>query len=136
AARQNVGPYLINLGNLAAGPNYNVSLSATPVNFNITKPTPTATLSPYTTLFRSSADPVIAYTHSPLTNGDTDAVFGGALARAAGEHVASGPYLINLGTLSAGSNFMTLLSSTPVTFAITPKPVTVTPNSSQSKIYG
>jgi MBG domain (YGX type)/YDG domain/Immunoglobulin I-set domain len=33
----NVGNYAINLGDLSAGPNYNLSLSATTVNFEITK---------------------------------------------------------------------------------------------------
>src|SRR5215203_2198008 len=37
ASGNNVGNYAINLGTLSAGGNYNLSLSATPVNFEITK---------------------------------------------------------------------------------------------------
>src|SRR5439155_15989916 len=43
---------------------------------------------------------------------------------------------ITLGSLSAGGNYTLALSATPVTFAITAKSVTITPNSGQSKIYG
>ena len=62
-----------------------------------------------------SADPTLTFTNNGgLVAGD----FTGALARAAGSNV--GTYLINLGTLSAGSNYTLSLSATPVTFAITP----------------
>src|SRR5207248_76767 len=50
------------------------------------------------------------------------AAFTGALSRATGENV--GTYAINLGNLSAGSNYSLVLASTPVTFAITAKSVT------------
>jgi hypothetical protein len=47
-----------------------------------------------------------------------------------------GNYAINLGTLSAGSNYHLSLSPTTVNFAITPRAVTVTPNAGQTKVYG
>src|SRR5439155_8037900 len=68
-----------------------------------------------------------------LYNGDTDSVFTGALGRAAGENVGS--YAITQGTLSAGSNY-TIVFTAGVTFAITPRDLTVTPTAGQSKIYG
>ena len=55
------------------------------------------------------------------------------MARAAGQHVGS--YAISQGTLSAGSNY-TIVFTSGVTFAITPRNLTVTPNSGQSKVYG
>src|SRR5207248_4818111 len=58
--------------------------------------------------------------------------FTGALSRAAGQNV--GTYAITQGTLSAGSNYTINLGS--VTFAITPRGLTVTPNAGQSKLYG
>src|SRR5207244_304300 len=53
---------------------------------------------------------------------------------ASGEDV--GNYAITLGHLSAGSNYSLSLAATTVNFAITPKPVTITPTSGQSKVYG
>src|SRR5438093_8294435 len=47
--------------------------------------------------------------------------FTGALARATGENVGS--YAINLGTLSAGTNYSLSLAPGTVNFTITPKPV-------------
>src|SRR5256712_6030198 len=73
---------------------------------------PRSTLFPYTTLFRST-----------FTNdaGLLAGSFTGALARAAGENVGS--YAINLGTLSAGTNYSLSLAPGTVNFTITPKPV-------------
>ena len=78
-----------------------------------------------------ATDPTLTYTASPaLQPGDS---FSGALSRATGENVGS--YPITLGTLSAGNNYTLSLSGT-VNFTITAKPITITPASGQSKIYG
>jgi hypothetical protein len=75
------------------------------------------------------ADPALTYGLS-----ESIAVTG-ALGRDAGENV--GDYAINLGTLcSTSANYALVLSATPVTFAITPKTVIVTPTGAQSKVYG
>ncbi len=68
-----------------------------------------------------SSDPTaLSFTHSPaLQSGDS---FSGKLGRASGENV--GNYAINLGNLSAGTNYNLSLPATPVNFAITPKSVT------------
>ena len=71
-----------------------------------------------------TSDPTLTYTHSALSNGDTDSVFSGALSRVSGENV--GNYAITLGSLSAGSNYDTVLSATPVNFAITQAASTTT----------
>ncbi|HUP41461.1 MAG TPA: kelch repeat-containing protein, partial [Vicinamibacterales bacterium] len=76
-----------------------------------------------------AGDPVLSFTLSEVI------ATTGALARTAGTDV--GTYAINLGTLAAtSSNYSLVLSATPVTFAITAKPVTVTPNSGQTKVFG
>jgi hypothetical protein len=75
-----------------------------------------------------TTDPVLSYA---LTQSVT---VSGALNRVAGEPV--GAYAIGLGSLASTSNNYTLvLSSTPVTFAITPASLTITADSS-SKTYG
>ena len=78
-----------------------------------------------------AANPTLTFTNTALVGTDT---FTGALGRAAGENV--GTYAINLGTLSAGTNYTLSLSSPTVNFSITPKPITITPNSGQSKVFG
>ncbi len=80
-----------------------------------------------------AADPTLTFTHSALGGSDTDSVFTGALSRAIGENV--GAYAIDLGTLSAGGNYTLVLAATPVTFAITPKTVTIKAND-QTKTLG
>src|SRR5207247_6482604 len=132
AAGENVGSYAIGLGTLSAGSNYDLSLAAAPVTFAITKKPVTVTPDSDQGKVYGSLDPTLSYTNSPaLVSGDS---FTGELARAAGENVGS--YAINLGTLSAGTNDALSLSATPVTFAITKKPVTITPDAGQSKVYG
>ncbi len=62
-------------------------------------------------------DPTFTYTHDPLLNSDS---FTGSLGRASGQNV--GVYAINIGTLSAGSNYHLLLTSANLT--ITKKALT------------
>ena len=70
-----------------------------------------------------NADPVLTYTpdNSALIAGNS---FSGALSRASGDNF--GDYEINLGTLSAGGNYLVTLDATPVNFSITKRPITVT----------
>ncbi len=76
------------------------------------------------------ADPAFTYTVSPsLVTGDS---FTGVLARAAG--TGFGTYAINQGTLSAGTNYS--ISFVSRDFSITAKPITVTADASQTKVYG
>jgi hypothetical protein len=67
-----------------------------------------------------SADPVFAFTHTPISGGGDVT---GLMSRTAGENV--GTYTFNLGTLTAGVNY-TLTLSSGTTFNINPLPVTVT----------
>ena len=77
-----------------------------------------------------AAEPVLTYTFTPsLANGDT---FTGSLSREAGEDV--GTYAIGQGDLSADSKYtITFVSSD---FTIAAKPITVTADASQTKVYG
>jgi hypothetical protein len=129
---ENVGNYAIGLGTLVAtSSNYTLVLSATPVNFTITAKPVTVTPNAGQHKVFGSGDPALTFSND---GGLADAAFTGALHRAVGENVGS--YLIDLGNLSAGSNYSLSLSATPVNFTITAKPVTVTPDSGQHKTYG
>jgi filamentous hemagglutinin family protein len=77
------------------------------------------------------ADPGLIFSYGGLVNGDTSAVFTGALGRAAGED--AGHYAINQGTLSAGGNYT--ISYYGGDFNIRPATLTVTANT-QGKTYG
>ena len=133
AAGSSVGSYLINSGSLASA-NYTVTFSGTPVNFAITPATVIVTPDSGQSKAYGASDPTLTYTSAGLTNNDTASVFSGALGRAAGTTV--GTYAINLGTVSAGSNYTTVLAGATVTFAITKAAVTVTPTAGQTKVYG
>src|SRR3989442_3645299 len=80
---------------------------------------PRSTLFPYSTLFRSG-----------LVTGD---VLSGQLDRVAGETV--GTYVIGIGTVTAGSNYDTVLAATPVSFAKTQATLVLTPDTAPSHIY-
>ena len=78
-----------------------------------------------------SADPTLTYsvTSGSLQSGDS---FTGALARTAGENI--GTFGITQGTLTAGPNYT--LTFVPADFSITARPITVTADSGESKVYG
>ena len=78
-----------------------------------------------------TADPALTFTNDGgLAVGD----FTGALGRTAGENV--GAYAINIGSLSAGTNYSLSLSATPVTFAITRATPTFSNLSAPHVTYG
>lgn len=132
ASGEGAGTYAITLGTLSAGGNYDVSLAASPVTFEITKKLIVVTPDSGQSKTYGQADPVFTYTFSPALEGlDT---ITGSLSRVSGESVNA--YAFTLGTLSAGGNYDLSLVAPPVTFEITKKAIVVTPNSGQSKIYG
>jgi hypothetical protein len=132
ASGESVGTYAINLGTLSAGSNYSLVLSATTVNFAITPKSVTITPDGGQSKVFGAVDPGLTFANNGGLVG-TD--FSGSLGRVAGENV--GNYAITLGSLVANSsNYSLVLSATTVNFAITPKPVTITPNSGQSKVFG
>ena len=90
----------------------------------------TVTATPSQTKVYGEIDPILTYTVSPsLLSGDS---FTGSLTRVSGENI--GNYAINQGSLSAGSKY--LITYAGANFTITAKPITVTANASQTKVYG
>ena len=131
SAGEDVGSYPIALGTLAAGANYSLSLASAQVTFAITpKPVVVTPTTGQSKVF-GDTDPTLTFSNDASLGAG---VFTGALVRSAGEDVGS--YPIALGTLAAGANYSLSLASAPVTFAITPKPVVVTPTTGQSKVFG
>lgn len=128
AAGENVASYAITSGSLTAGPNYTITMP--PVNFDITTRPITVTADPGQTKVYGDADPAYAYqiTSGSLAFFDS---FSGALTRDPGEN--TGPYAINQGSLTLGTNYN--LSFIGNDFSITARPITVTADA-QSKDYG
>ncbi len=127
-AGEDVGTYAIEQGTLAAGDNYNITYVSK--DFEITAKPITVTADEAQAKVYGESDPVFTYVFSPALVG-TDA-FTGSLTRVAGENV--GTYAIEQGTLAAGDNYTITYVSKD--FEITAKPITVTADESQNKIYG
>ncbi len=96
------GPYEILQGTLDAGSNYTIEYTS---NFLDITPYLLTVVADAQSKVYGSADPGLTYTHGALQNEDGDSIFTGGLVRDPGETVADGPYAINQGTLSAGSNY-------------------------------
>jgi gliding motility-associated-like protein len=126
-AGETVGPYAIQQGTLT---NTNYDITYVGNNFTITKKTLTITATAGQIKIYGAADPTsYAYTLSaPLLGTD---VLTGALIRVAGETV--GPYAIQQGTLTNSNYDITYVGNN---FTITKKPITVTVDAGQSKVYG
>lgn len=129
AVGENAGSYTIEQGNLSAGSNYNITFESD--DFEITARQITVTPETSQNKVYGAADPVVAYTASEtLLSGNN---FSGSLSRANGNNV--GTYAYNMGDLSAGDNYALTLVAADV-FEITAKPITVTADASQTKVYG
>src|SRR5207253_2075874 len=115
-------------GTLSAGSNYNIVFTG--ANLTITARDLSVTADAKSKIY-GAADPAFTYTHGALYNGDTDSVFTGSLARAAGEN--AGTYAINQGTLSAGSNYNIVFTGANLT--IDARSLTVTADA-KTKLYG
>ena len=114
----------------SAGGNYSLSLAGPPVTFAITpKPVGITPTTGQSKVF-GATEPTLTFSND---GGLPASAFTGALARAAGENVGS--YAISLGTLSAGGNYSLSLAGPPVTFAITPKPVGITPTTGRVRMW-
>jgi filamentous hemagglutinin family protein len=130
-----VGSYAVN-GSGYSSSNYNfiqdtvnatrLTISARPINI---------TANANQTKVYGNSDPTFAYTveaavtNRGLVGSDT---FSGTLTRASGENVGT-TYAINIGTL-ANSNYS--INYTSANFSITARPINITANASQTKVYG
>ena len=128
---ENVGSYAYTMGTLTAGSNYSLSMTVAP-GFSITPKSILVTAVAGQTKIYGASDPAsLTYTLAPSLQG-TD-VITGSMRRTAGENADS--YAYTTGTLTAGSNYTLSLAAVPK-FIITAKPITVTANAGQSKVYG
>ncbi|MFN6265190.1 MAG: MBG domain-containing protein [Alphaproteobacteria bacterium] len=135
----NIGDYAINQGNLA---NSNYTISFTSGRTMAVTPR-LITVTPDNGQGREygDANPVLGYGLTRTTAGaaGTALVNGnaltGALASAADGTSNVGAYAINQGDLAASSNY-TLAFTSGRTMAVTPRLITVTPNSGQGREYG
>lgn len=118
---ENVGEYEYTLGTLSAGTNYSLSLDLK-ASFKITALTILIIPDSNQAKAYGSVDPTFYhYTFSPsLIGSDT---FSGQLNRVKGEDV--GEYTFTSGTLTAGSNYILSVITTP-SFNITPVALTIT----------
>ncbi|MBI2776763.1 MAG: MBG-2 domain-containing protein [Chloroflexi bacterium] len=92
----------------------------------------TVTADPQTKVY-GDADPALTFTTSSLGSG---VAITGSLSRIAGETVASSPYAILQGTVTNANNPNYSITYVGANLAITARPVTVTPASGQSKVFG
>lgn len=109
---EDVGSYPIDIGSLSAGQNYQLRLAS--ADFTITAVPLEIIADPGLEKTYGSEDPVFTYTVTGLVNNDTQEILTGSLSRQPGEDVGS--YLIEQGTLNAGSNYEVVIS--PATFEI------------------
>ncbi|TCC92511.1 MBG domain-containing protein [Pedobacter hiemivivus] len=123
---ENIGNYIINQGSLTLNNNYLITY--VPGNLSITTKALTITAVAKNKTY-GDGDPALTYTFSPALIG-TD-VLTGNLARTTGENIGS--YVINRGTLTAGSNY--LITYVPANLSIGTKNITVTATAA-SKSYG
>jgi hypothetical protein len=126
---ENVDYYAIEQGTLTLSANY--SLSFTGDEFAITAKPIVVTANANQNKVYGEADPA-TFTYETNVALISDDSFTGELARAAGENV--GYYAIEQGTLALSPNYD--LTFTLDEFEIMAKPITVTVNANQTKVYG
>ena len=123
----NVGNYTVKASLQQSGEYVAVSDTA---NFEILPCPITITVDNGQSKIYGDPDPIFTYTvNPPLYVPDT---FAGILTREAGENI--GKYEIQLGTLSAGSNYA--ITFVEDSFLIVAKEITITVDNGQSKTYG
>ncbi len=127
-AGENVGAYAIQQGTLALSSNYVLTFVGNNLTINARAITVTADAK---AKVYGDGDPALTYqiTSGSLAFSDT---FNGALSRAVGENV--GAYAIGQGTLALDANYV--LSFVGADLTITARPVEVTANAGQMKVYG
>ncbi len=127
-AGETVGLYEILIGDLSAGPNYEISFITD--DFAIIERTIYVTADVGQSKIYGQSDPTLTYSYYPnIIDGDA---FSGSIIRVSGENI--GNYEIQQGTLSLNSNYIIDFISND--FEIIAKTITITPNSTQSKTYG
>ena len=100
-AGEDAGTYMIGLGNLSAGANYTISFNK--ADFVISNKKVLTVTADVKSKSYGDADPVLTYKAIGFEDGDDESILSGDLSREAGE--VAGSYAIQLGSLSAGSNY-------------------------------
>ncbi|MDH6249860.1 autotransporter-associated beta strand protein, partial [Polynucleobacter sphagniphilus] len=132
--------YAIAQNTLAANSNYSVTY--VPANVTMVAAPLTITATATNMTYGATSLPSLAYTYSALANGNTNTIFSGALSTnatvyAAGTSAtgnAGATYAIAQNTLAANSNYS--VTYVPANVTITARPITITADSNQTKIYG
>ena len=140
AAGENVGSYAINLGDLSAGNNYSLSLSATTVNFSITARPITVKANDVSRVYGDSTpDFSLALLSGSFASGEGFTDLGGTPSFDTGApatgHQAVGSYpIVVSGLTSSNYDISYATGSDRGTLTITPRPLTVT-GDDKSKTY-
>jgi hypothetical protein len=128
-AGENVNSYAFTLGSLSAGTNYNLVMVNPAATFEITPKPVTITPTDGQSKGYGQNDPLFNYGNSEWADNDN---ITGSLARLLGNDV--GFYAYEIGTLSAGANYILELVDPAAKFEITPKALTITADD-KSKVY-
>ncbi len=131
-----VGTYAFTLGSLDAGPNYTLALADSPPTFAVTAAPLSIQPNSGQSKVYGAAVSGLTETATGFVNGDTDSLLTGAIGTVATASSAVGTYAFTLGSVSAGANYTLALAASPPTFAVTAAPLSIHPNTGQSKVYG
>ena len=131
-----VGTYAFTLGSLDAGPNYTLALAASPPTFAVTAAPLSIQPNSDQSKVYGAAVSGLTETATGFVNGDTDSLLTGAIGTVATANSAVGTYAFSLGSLSAGPNYTLAMAASPPSFTVTAAPLSIHPNTGQSKVYG
>jgi hypothetical protein len=132
-AGEPVGTYAIQQNDLTTANNPNYTITYVGDNFTITQKPITITVDPNQTKVYGTANPATyTYAVSPSLTGL--ATLNGSLTRVAGEPV--GTYAIQQNDLTTANNPNYTITYVGNNFTITQKPITITADAGQTKVYG
>ena len=130
---ETVGPYAIQQNDLTTANNPNYTITYVGNNFTITQKPITITVDPNQTKVYGAANPsTYTYGVSPSLTGLS--ALNGSLTRVAGETV--GTYAIQQNDLTTVNNPNYTITYVGDNFTITQKPITITADAGQTKVYG
>jgi hypothetical protein len=128
----NIGPYPITVGSLAATGNYTIG-AFNPATFTV-NPAPLTVTAQNNNMSYGGTVPALSYGYTGLVNGDASASFTGSLSTTATSSSSVGSYPITAGSLAATGNYM-IGTFNHTTLIVNPAPLTVTAQNN-SMTYG
>lgn len=133
ASGNNVGSYAINQGSVTNANNTNYNISFVAGTYKIERRSVTVTPNAGQTKVYGDNDPIIEFTAVNMVGAE---VLNGTLERQGGNNVGDS-YAIYQGSVTNANNTNYDISFVGgVTFGIVPRPITITPNTGQTKTYG